>query len=317
MRLHLALLWVWLCWMPARGFFAFGSRTAQEAATTRDVTPSATSFQRPDNDQHSMPAAPPIQSSTEQSPQAASPIAPQTRIGVFNVLQRILDSRETTAAAEAKLTIPADNATGIHARPEDIAALSQVPNATTNSTSAAGQDTIPDAIRQAPFGEVVYTTPERQAAPAPAPGAGSVFSSTSSTSSTSSSAEAWYTADVPVEGVSSAAAGAQSLAGPQGGLGEGPRGAWYPGAQVLGRLPTWAGQPIQHVRKQEAQPKPAGALPMDVTSLEELGDLTDEQLYQIFHNGTADVPADLPGKEGATVCPTFGVLKKDRTWTCF
>lgn len=302
MKRHFAFFWAcFFLLRGARGFFEHGSVTGRATATGRNLTLSA-SLLSSGNEQQSGFSALSLQSSPGLSTQLGSSDAPQTRLGVFNVLQRILDSRDTSVTAEVQLTMPADNATGIRARPEDIAALSQAPSATTNATPTARQDTIPEAIRHAPFGEVVYTTTQEQAANAPSAGPSPVPSDPQATPYS----EAGYADVIPMGRFQPGAAEAPSLAVFQGVPQEDTHGSWHPGGLVPGRTPVWAGQRIQHIRKQSTKAKRAGEIPMDtITSLNDLADLSDDQLYQVFQLGVPDIPANLPGTAGGPPLPQF------------
>eukprot|EP00884_Botryococcus_braunii_P015692 jgi/Botrbrau1/2806/Bobra.0125s0017.1 len=201
-----------------------------------------------------------LESSSNAAADDSTYAVPSNRLGVFNILARYLSSQGASRGLDIRFDLPLENQTGIQASQEAIAALSRLPrlSAAAGAVARTAAAASAEDIRNAPFGEMVLTTP---------PGT---------------------EASRGPDGVNSLA---PSMSDP---LISGDDGELMPG-----KTPLWAGQPIEHVKKQATDTKVPGELPIGtITSLEDLSDLTDDQLYQVFTMGVADIPGSLPGSAG-------------------
>jgi hypothetical protein len=134
--------------------------------------------------------------------------------------------------------------------------------AATTPGSHAAESSLVEAIRKAPAGQIIYETP------APA-------------------AEAASDAQ-PIASASSKPASHDAAAAP---------------ASSKIQHPWWAGKQIKRISKAAGDVKVKGEVPVgNVTSINDLNDLSDDKLYQIFTAGEPDVPgANDPG-ESPVLC---------------
>jgi hypothetical protein len=72
---------------------------------------------------------------------------------------------------------------------------------------------------------------------------------------------------------------------------------------VLQGKPWWAGKSVEEARKALAEKKLQGAslAGSGVLDTEDLDLLSDDELYEVFTAGVADVPGRLPGEESESL----------------
>lgn len=207
-----------------------------------------------------------------------SRLTAEARLEVLKIIQEVLDSRAPAPSPEAPIEPPKDDQKGIQASQADITAALQA--------APVSLDSIAQAIRNAPFGQLIYAAPAHAEAPASQPPkpAGEQLADAAQEASETAAAEK--------------PAGEEADEKEKPAVKEVPAESPAPADNV--QHPWWAGQTIQHVSKEAG--KEGAAASSDIASLKDLHGKSDSELLELFGKGEPDVPGNLPNSTGVSLC---------------
>lgn len=197
--------------------------------------------------------------------ESASHLTAEARLEVLKIIQEVLDTRAPAPSPEVPVEPPKDDQKGIHASQADITAALQA--------APVSLDSIAHAIRNAPFGQIIYAQPPQaqEAASQAAKPAGEQAGDAGKEESASVEQK-------PAKSESSA-----------------------PADNV--QHPWWAGKTIQHVSAEAG--KASAEAGSDISSLKDLHGKSDSELLEVFSKGEPDIPGDLPESKGESPVPSF------------